>query len=70
MLCTGLLEQQEQPLYFPLLDPSPSPSVRGLQLWIQRAWEDGQAGHLLLRIFNSTMSKDMTKLDVQNYETR
>lgn len=41
MLCTGLLEQQIQPLYLPLLGSSPSPCVRSLQLWIQRAWEDG-----------------------------
>ncbi|KAJ3572815.1 hypothetical protein NP233_g2834 [Leucocoprinus birnbaumii] len=41
MLCTGLVEQQHQPLYFPLLDAPPTPSVRNLQSWIQLAWNDG-----------------------------
>lgn len=41
MLCTGLVEQEHQPLYFPLLDTSPTPSVRNLQSCIQIAWDDG-----------------------------
>lgn len=42
MLCTGLFEQQIQPLYFPLLDASPPPSVRNLQSWVKSAWDNGK----------------------------
>ncbi|KAF9029850.1 hypothetical protein BDZ89DRAFT_1065149, partial [Hymenopellis radicata] len=38
---SGLVEQQEQPMYFALLDAPISPSVRHLQLWIESAWADG-----------------------------
>ncbi|KXN90477.1 Zinc finger with UFM1-specific peptidase domain protein [Leucoagaricus sp. SymC.cos] len=41
MLCTGLLQQEYEPLFFPLLDESPTPSVRSLQKWIQAAWDNG-----------------------------
>lgn len=42
MLCTGLMEQQTQPLYLSLLDTQPSPSVRSLQSWVHSAWDNGQ----------------------------
>ncbi|KAF5358071.1 hypothetical protein D9756_001749 [Leucocoprinus leucothites] len=48
MLCTGLVEQEHQPLYFPLLDTSPTPSVRNLQSCIQIAWDDGKTPFIIL----------------------
>jgi len=48
MLCTGLVEQQRQPLYLSLLNAPTSPSVRNLQLWIQSAWDDGKTLFLSL----------------------
>jgi len=56
MLCTGLMEQQQQPLYLLLLNASPSPSVRNLQLWIQSAWDDGK----------TLYSSPLTKLDIKS----
>ncbi|KAJ7756846.1 peptidase family C78-domain-containing protein [Mycena maculata] len=41
MACTSLMDQQIQPLYFPLLDHPMPPSVRNLQHWIEDAWEAG-----------------------------
>ncbi|KAF7778891.1 hypothetical protein Agabi119p4_3236 [Agaricus bisporus var. burnettii] len=51
MLCTGLMEQQTQPLYLSLLDTQPSPSVRSLQSWVHSAWDNGydQVGRNELR---------------------
>lgn len=56
MLCTGLMEQQHQPPYLSLLNASPSPSVRNLQLWIQSAWDDGK----------TLYSSPLTKLDIKS----
>ncbi|KIJ29290.1 hypothetical protein M422DRAFT_235323 [Sphaerobolus stellatus SS14] len=42
MACTALMNQQFQPMYFPLLDDSKKPpGVRNLQYWIEDAWADG-----------------------------
>ncbi|KAJ7771761.1 peptidase family C78-domain-containing protein [Mycena metata] len=41
MACTALMDQQIQPMYFPLLDDPISPSVRNLQQWIEDAWKVG-----------------------------
>ncbi|KIY63936.1 DUF1671-domain-containing protein [Cylindrobasidium torrendii FP15055 ss-10] len=41
MACACLVEQQDQPMYFPLLDAPIPPSVRNLQKWIEAAWVDG-----------------------------
>ncbi|KAF8184941.1 peptidase family C78-domain-containing protein [Mycena galopus ATCC 62051] len=41
MACTALMDQQMQPMYFPLLDSPSPPSVRNLQQWIEGAWDDG-----------------------------
>ncbi|KAJ6488636.1 peptidase family C78-domain-containing protein [Mycena vitilis] len=41
MACTSLMDQQFQPMYFPLLDHPTPPSVRNLQQWIEDAWKDG-----------------------------
>jgi hypothetical protein len=41
MVCTALMDQQSQPLYFPLLDSPIPPSVRNLQRWIEDAWRAG-----------------------------
>jgi hypothetical protein len=35
------MSQEQQPLYFPLLDTALPPSIRNLQSWIESAWEDG-----------------------------
>ena len=35
------MDQQIQPLYFPLLDDPIPPGVRNLQVWIENAWNDG-----------------------------
>jgi len=56
MLCTGLMEQQHQPLYLSLLNASPSPSVHNLQLWIQSAWDDGKP----------LSSSPLTKFDIKS----
>lgn len=42
MACSVLMSQQEQPLYFPLLDSPLAPGIRNLQLWIEDAWMHGQ----------------------------
>ncbi|KAL0577892.1 hypothetical protein V5O48_004087 [Marasmius crinis-equi] len=41
MACSALMDQQLQPLYFPLLDQPTSPGVRNLQRWIEEAWRNG-----------------------------
>ncbi|KAJ6547116.1 peptidase family C78-domain-containing protein [Mycena capillaripes] len=41
MACASLMDQQSQPLYFPLLDDPSPPSVRNLQHWIEDAWKEG-----------------------------
>ncbi|KAJ7871475.1 peptidase family C78-domain-containing protein [Mycena olivaceomarginata] len=41
MACTSLMDQQFQPMYFPLLDDPIAPSVRNLQLWLESAWKEG-----------------------------
>ncbi|KAJ7929281.1 peptidase family C78-domain-containing protein [Mycena leptocephala] len=41
MACTALMDQQMQPMYFPLLDHPTPPSVRNLQTWIEDAWTAG-----------------------------
>ncbi|KAJ7261389.1 peptidase family C78-domain-containing protein [Mycena haematopus] len=41
MVCTALMDQQSQPMYFPLLDHPIPPSVRNLQQWLEDAWNDG-----------------------------
>ncbi|KAH7926299.1 DUF1671-domain-containing protein [Leucogyrophana mollusca] len=41
MACTALMVQQNQTIYFPLLDDPMSPGVRNLQLWIEHAWKEG-----------------------------
>jgi hypothetical protein len=41
MACGALMNQMQQPLYFPLLDSPISPSIRNLQVWIEAAWEEG-----------------------------
>jgi hypothetical protein len=42
MACANLMSQTQQPLYSPLLDSPPPPSVRNLQDWIESAWKEGQ----------------------------
>ncbi|KDR81438.1 hypothetical protein GALMADRAFT_239342 [Galerina marginata CBS 339.88] len=41
MACAGLMTQEKQPLYFPLLDSPISPGIRNLQVWIEAAWGAG-----------------------------
>ncbi|KAJ6606550.1 peptidase family C78-domain-containing protein [Mycena vulgaris] len=41
MVCTSLMDQQVQPMYFPLLDDPTPPGVRNLQQWIEEAWKAG-----------------------------
>jgi hypothetical protein len=41
MACGALMNQKQQPLYFPLLDSPISPSIRNLQVWIEAAWKEG-----------------------------
>ncbi|THV07861.1 hypothetical protein K435DRAFT_741256 [Dendrothele bispora CBS 962.96] len=41
MSCAALMDQQVQPMYFPLLDKPIAPGIRNLQRWIETAWKDG-----------------------------
>ncbi|KAJ7470328.1 peptidase family C78-domain-containing protein [Mycena latifolia] len=41
MVCSSLMDQPFQPMYFPLLDHPTHPSVRNLQQWIEDAWKAG-----------------------------
>ncbi|CDO70753.1 hypothetical protein BN946_scf184798.g68 [Trametes cinnabarina] len=41
MACAALMDQQRQPLYFPLLDSPLPPGVRNLQLTLEEAWKHG-----------------------------
>jgi hypothetical protein len=41
MVCTALMVQPIQPVYFALLDAPTPPSVRNLQTWIEDAWKEG-----------------------------
>ena len=41
MACAALMDQQIQPMYFPLLDTPSTPGVRNLQIMVERAWRDG-----------------------------
>ena len=45
------MNQQQQPLYFPLLDSPISPSIRNLQVWIEAAWKEGQFCPITFCIF-------------------
>ncbi|KAF8797859.1 hypothetical protein BYT27DRAFT_7236821 [Phlegmacium glaucopus] len=53
MACGALMNQKQQPLYFPLLDSPISPSIRNLQVWIEAAWREG---------FDKEGSKELKKL--------
>lgn len=53
MLCAALMDQQQQPLYYPLLDAPLSPSIRNLQALIETAWKEG---------FDEEGAKDLKKL--------
>jgi hypothetical protein len=41
MACTALMEQDQQPMYFALLDHPIPPGVTNLQHWIEAAWKNG-----------------------------
>jgi hypothetical protein len=41
MVCTALMEQHHQPMYFALLDHPIPPGVTNLQRWIEAAWKNG-----------------------------
>lgn len=41
MVCTALMEQNQQPMYFALLDHPIPPGVKNLQRWIEAAWRNG-----------------------------
>ncbi|KAF9049385.1 DUF1671-domain-containing protein [Hymenopellis radicata] len=45
MICSALVEQHDQPMYFPLLDSPIPPGVRHLQLWLEVSWADGYDVH-------------------------
>ncbi|KAF8163131.1 peptidase family C78-domain-containing protein [Crassisporium funariophilum] len=53
MACGALMNQTQQPLYFPLLDSPIPPSIRNLQSWIEAAWKEG---------FDREGSKELKKL--------
>lgn len=40
--CAALMDQQTQPLYFPLLDAPAPPGIRNLQILVERAWKDSE----------------------------
>jgi hypothetical protein len=42
MASGALMNQKQQPLYFPLLDSPISPSIRNLQVLIEAAWTEGK----------------------------
>jgi len=48
MICAALMSQEVQPFYFPLIDEPIPPSIRGLQQWIEIAWDDGVCSIRLL----------------------
>ena len=52
MLCAALMDQQQQPLYYPLLDAPLSPSIRNLQALIETAWKEGVNETILLSEFH------------------
>ena len=64
MVCTALMDQPFQPLYFPLLDSPIPPSVRNLQKWIEQAWEagttmfDDQHCGLICPLFQDSIPKE------------
>ncbi|KAI0781089.1 peptidase family C78-domain-containing protein [Trametes elegans] len=41
MVCAALMDQEQQPLYFPLLDSPTPPGVRNLQVLLEEAWRNG-----------------------------
>ncbi|RPD65986.1 hypothetical protein L227DRAFT_597351 [Lentinus tigrinus ALCF2SS1-6] len=41
MACAALMDQQHQPMYFPLLDAPVPPGIRNFQILLERAWRDG-----------------------------
>ncbi|KAJ8502299.1 hypothetical protein ONZ51_g45 [Trametes cubensis] len=41
MACAALMDQQVQPMYFPLLDSPLAPGVRNLQQTLEEAWQKG-----------------------------
>ncbi|KAI0336376.1 DUF1671-domain-containing protein [Cubamyces sp. BRFM 1775] len=41
MACAALIDQQVQPMYFPLLDAPLAPGVRNLQKTLEEAWQKG-----------------------------
>ena len=42
MSCAALMGETQQEMYFPLLDEHPAPSVKGVQRWLETAWERGR----------------------------
>ncbi|KAI0646907.1 peptidase family C78-domain-containing protein [Trametes meyenii] len=41
MACAALMDQQQQPLYFPLLDAPKPPGIRNMQETMEEAWRNG-----------------------------
>lgn len=52
MACAALMDQQAQPMYFPLLDAPVPPGIRNLQILLERAWRAGESNSL------SSMARD------------
>lgn len=52
MACAALMDQQIQPMYFPLLDTPSTPGVRNLQILIERAWRDGKLHSAALTFYS------------------
>jgi hypothetical protein len=50
MVCTALMEQHQQSMYFAQLDFPIPPGVKNLQRWIEAAWKSGR-NFVLLWLF-------------------
>ena len=67
MACSALMDQQVQPMYFPLLDQPLSPGVRNLQRWIEEAWKAGKQTSYSFRVFPHTY-KSLLGFDQEGYQ--
>ena len=54
MACAALMDQQVQPMYFPLLDAPLAPGVRNLQETLEEAWQKGEVNQYILTQFSSS----------------
>ena len=57
MAAAALMGQQQQPMYFPLLDSPSPPGVRRLQEWLEDAWSPGKLYYIFIESHHAEINR-------------